>query len=75
MNAGTCWGKNTAGTCWGKNTIDPGGRSVEKAPGNDFNLTFYPQRKFKALYDLPLISYDKNHYPNNDTNKRRWKYK
>jgi hypothetical protein len=27
-----------AGTCWGKNTIDPGGRSVEKAPGNDFNF-------------------------------------
>jgi hypothetical protein len=29
-----------AGTCWGKNTIDPWGRSVEKAPGSDFNFNF-----------------------------------
>jgi hypothetical protein len=29
-----------AGTCWGKNTIDPGGRSVEKAPGSNFNFNF-----------------------------------
>jgi hypothetical protein len=28
-----------AGTYWGKNTIDPGGQSVGKAPGSDFNLT------------------------------------
>jgi hypothetical protein len=29
-----------AGTCWGKNTIGPRGRSVEKAPGRDFNFFF-----------------------------------
>jgi hypothetical protein len=29
-----------AGTCWGKNTIGPRGRSVEKAPGSDFNFNF-----------------------------------
>jgi hypothetical protein len=33
-----------AGTCWGKNTIGPRGRSVEKAPGSDFNFNFLLQR-------------------------------
>jgi hypothetical protein len=30
------------GTCWGKNTIGPRGRSVEKAPGSNFNFNFMP---------------------------------
>jgi hypothetical protein len=34
-----------AGTCWGKNTIDPGGRSVEKAPGSDFNFNVFLKQK------------------------------
>jgi hypothetical protein len=34
-----------AGTCWGKNTIDPGGRSVEKAPGSDFNFSTNTQKQ------------------------------
>jgi hypothetical protein len=32
-----------ARTCWDKNTIDPGGRSVEKAPGSDFNMDPPPE--------------------------------
>jgi hypothetical protein len=43
-----------AGTCWGKNTIGPRGRSVEKAPGNDF--TFFT-REFKK-FRLPNWRYD-----------------
>jgi hypothetical protein len=37
-----------AGTCWGKNTIDPRGRSVEKAPGSDFNL--FPGSKMHLFF-------------------------
>jgi hypothetical protein len=44
-----------AGTCWGKNTIGQRGRSVEKAPGSDFNLTLNAEKR-KHMF----ISHEQN---------------
>jgi len=41
-----------AGTCWGKNTIGPRGRSVEKAPGSDFNFFNYPSPQKMKGHDF-----------------------
>jgi hypothetical protein len=45
-----------AGTCWGKNTIDPGGRSVEKAPGSDFNFLTFRSKVGKISISFQVYS-------------------
>jgi hypothetical protein len=45
-----------AGTCWGKNTIGPRGRSVEKAPGSDFNFNLHNVPPATAFFDEFVIA-------------------
>jgi hypothetical protein len=40
-----------AGTCWGKNTIGLRGRSVEKAPGSDFNFNLLNSVAVMLVFD------------------------
>jgi hypothetical protein len=49
-----------AGTCWGKNTIGPRGRSVEKAPGSDFNFNFKTVEKIPSQFQEHIRQKSKN---------------